>query len=73
MQALSFPLGAERTKDQARAIFAQGEEAVVFVLLAQVCQKKVEPIVSENLPGATLGHHILELKELGLDEDVQVG
>jgi transposase len=35
MQASSFPLGPELTEDQARAIFAQGEEAVVFALLAQ--------------------------------------
>jgi transposase len=35
MQALSFPLGPELTEEQARAIFAQGEEAVVFALLAQ--------------------------------------
>lgn len=35
MQALDVPLGPELTEEQAREIFARGEEAVVFALLAQ--------------------------------------
>lgn len=35
MQTLNVPLGAELTQEQAREIFAQGEDAVVFALLTQ--------------------------------------
>lgn len=51
MQALSFPLGPELTEEQARAIFAQGEEAVVFALLAQA------KLLAERMAASAQGSH----------------
>lgn len=51
MQASSFPLGPELTEEQARAIFAQGEEAVVFALLAQA------KLLSERRAASAVGSH----------------
>ena len=51
MTALSFPLGPELTEDQAREIFARGEEAVVFALLAQA------KLLAERMAAAAEGSH----------------
>jgi transposase len=46
----NMPLGSELTEDQAKAIFALGEEAVVFALL------KLAKMTQENCKPASLGH-----------------
>ena len=54
-----IPLGPELSKEQAKAIYALGEEAVVFVLLAQAQMAADEDIViSSKLVEDTAKHPI---------------
>ena len=51
MTASSLPLGPELTEEQAREIFAQGEEAVVFALLA------LAKLVAERMVDSAAGSY----------------
>lgn len=57
MVTLDIPLGPALTEEQAREIFAQGEEAVICALLtlAKLAGKRVNPASDSNSPSAPSG------------------
>lgn len=63
MMPVNFPLGAALTEQQAREIFAQGEEAVVFALLTfSKLAAQVNPASDSSSPAAPSGMKPTHLK-----------
>ena len=60
----NLPLGCGLTKQQAEQIYEQGKEAVEHIIhrdFCPVCDKIVEPVITEALPNSSIGNGILVL------------